>query len=240
MINVNTDLATFATTHELHQALGIPHLLDLQYPPDSLLYHQLKQFIFPWYNRVVVEGKFSWLVLLSVAEEQSSGRGVGKTHIASSIFYRFGRFEVGRNEQHISWWPQGHFWQPREFLQAMKQAGTAASLIGRKSAQNQIVVLDDWTPDIVGDIAYVRGDRQENELQSMFYSLIDWLLHEQMILIITANMSLDQFTNYIGTSAMGRIKPHTVFVDFTGMPNFRFIKAEREIRELATASRKMQ
>lgn len=221
------------------QALDLPMIRDLNIPEGTQLHRVVGGKVTPWL-RHIMNGEMGWLAMLSVADRQgNSGRGVGKSYIASSIFHALGDFSVGRSDYHLSWQPRGKYYpNPAEFIADVETSGGIVSrAIGCKYSKsghlrNRIVVLDDFSVGITGALSYVSDRLQERTFAQYVHSLFDHCLHERIIIVLTANMTRGQLADFIGLSAWERFKEVAVFAEFRGVPNHRSLMLSDEMADI--------
>lgn len=171
-----------------------------------------------------------------IPDENATGYGVGKTHIAESILWASSTRVVEGDRVGDVVSHTGKFFkakdligrlgkeQPRDLVRMPAEVYPGSELYGTHA-----LVIDDVGTE--GVIEYVSAVSQEKERQSRYFQIIDYCYggfisgrRNGISVIITANLTLDNLAAHIGGRAWSRLlemAPSGFMVDLTGVPDYR-------------------
>lgn len=206
----------------LAEQVGAPSLTQLRLIDNTPFANAVRTQVIPWYNNVVVKGGYSNLVLFSDTQDGFVGRGVGKTFIATAIFYAMGSYSRGKTSRHLSWRPRGWFWlNAGDFLEFMGENSGSQLYEALSPEFTKIVVVDDLSPATIGRLKYVGAAQQVSTFQAHLLSLVNWCWQNHIPLVFTANVqSQAAFEQLVGTSTASRLD-NTTYVHINQTPDFR-------------------
>jgi len=153
-------------------------------------------------------------MLMSAPTPNTTGFGVGKTHLAKAAGYEaFSEvFWSGNvNSSFINW--QGKFFTSAEIVQE-----DALSRIGK----SKVVIIDDVGRETT--IKFVAAVEQIAERQKRYFSVIDYCYQRKIPMILTSNLGRNEFLEAVGGAAFSRllemVRPEFMF-NLAGVPDHR-------------------
>lgn len=154
--------------------------------------------------------------------------GVGKTHIAKSIWWAVCQSAVDENGQKIpgSERPLGRFLSAADLMQELDpqrsdhfQEAIPVSLV---LGTSPLIVVDDIGAE--GVLAFIGKDHQEYERQARYFRLVDFCYGSDIPVIITTNLKLNELAAHVGPRVWDRLNqmaPAGQMVSMFGVPSWR-------------------
>lgn len=154
--------------------------------------------------------------------------GVGKTHIAKSIWWAVCQSAVDDNGRKIpgSERPLGRFLTAADLMAELDpqrqdhyQEAIPVSLV---LGTSPLIVIDDVGAE--GVLAYIGKEYQEHERQARYFRLIDFCYGSDIPVIITTNLEIPKLAAHVGPRVWDRLNqmaPAGQMVSMFGVPSWR-------------------
>lgn len=157
----------------------------------------------------------------------SGPNGTGKTHIARAIWWSVTQVAQDADGATIagSTRPVARFFQAAELIAALSpddDNGGQLPGVGSIVGPSPFLIIDDVGAE--SNLAYVRGDRQDFERQVRYFRVVDWAYANDVPVIMTTNLRLDELPGHIGPRAWDRLNemaPFGQMVSLRGVPSWR-------------------
>jgi DNA replication protein DnaC len=154
--------------------------------------------------------------------------GCGKTHIALAAFWSVALYDCG-----VPVAPAGRSFMASALIQSLEGDTSAASQIGRRWSDldgtqygTPLVLIDDVGTE--GTLEYVAERRQEAEMHTRYFKVIDYCYQNGIGVLMTSNLPLvgngRTLEAHVGGRAWSRLMemaPAGLMVDMSGVPDYR-------------------
>lgn len=183
--------------------------------------------------RTAVDAARAWAVRYKDSDTRapslilSGPNGTGKTHIARAIWWSMTQAALDADGSMIpgSRRPIGKFFHAAELIASLApddELGGQLMPVGQVIGSSPLVVIDDVGAE--NTIAYVKGEYQQHERQVRYFRFIDWAYSNDVPVVITTNVRLDEMSDHVGQRAWDRLNemaPAGQMVSLWGVPSWR-------------------
>ncbi len=161
-----------------------------------------------------------------------TGCGVGKTHIARAI--QWSHYMALDDGTPVA--PAGRFYTAPELMATLGDVETKVNSLAPAGAWVQddlvgrcpVVVIDDVGTE--GTLPFVAAERQEQEIQSRYFRIINYCYEKDISLVLTANLTLPALRRRLGERCWSRLLqmcPAGMMLDMSGAPDYRKLAGGR-------------
>lgn len=174
-----------------------------------------------WQRRKRTHPRASLVLTATHTDQRSTGKGVGKTHIARAIFWseRYVSLDTGEVVGSAN-----KFYEADDIVSRLNDKETMYQIVG----SSPVLVIDDVGTEKT--LKYISAAEQKHEMASIYFQIVNYCYVKNISLVLTANLSLDELAQHVGGRAWSRLlemAPGGQMLDLTGVPDYRRLKGGR-------------
>jgi hypothetical protein len=164
-------------------------------------------------------------------KSKCTGKGVGKTHIALSIWWSSlytAAFPTrpGQPVKQLPATPVNCFYMAADLIDRLHNKELISSLI--PPHKTEFVIIDDVGME--KKLEFVSGPSQEHQMRILWFEIVNHCYKKKIGIVMTSNKSLPELRDYVGEQAWSRLihmAPQGFIRDLTGVPDYRQILGGR-------------